>query len=196
MNDAFPTKAIRINAAAISMLCFGLFVCVTPARGMDLVVDPGVNTFWAAGDWGQSFTAQDSDIGRVGLLLWNNGAAANATLTLYEGAGTGGTVLQSQSLSVPNSSNGYWVDTDVSSLAFSAGSTYTIGLTDGGSTSAKVCSTNSYGGGTGYYGSSAISNYDLSFRVAPPVPEPSATLLLGLGLAGLIGRRPLRKQRS
>ena len=179
-------KASLVSTAAISILFLGMFLCVAPSHGMDLVVDPGVNTFWAAGNWGQSFTTVDSNIGSVGLLLWNSGAPTNVTLNLFNGATTGGTPLQSQSVAVPTSSNGSWVDMDVSSIAFSANSQYTIAMTDGGSTSAKVCSTDSYAFGGAYYGSSAISSYDLSFSVAAPVPEPSTFALLGMGAVGLM----------
>jgi hypothetical protein len=156
---------------------------------MDLVVNPGANTAWAAGNWGQSFTATDGDIGSVGLLLWNYGAPANVTLNVYGGDGTGGSLLRSQVLTVPTSSNGDWVDVDVSDLVFSGNSKYTIGMTDGGNVDAKFCETNSYAFGGAYYGSSPVSNYDLSFRVVASVPEPSSVALLGLGILGFCRRR-------
>lgn len=186
MKTTFTKRASPVSVAVISILFLGMFVCVTPSHAMDLVVNPGVNTAWAPGDWGQSFTTVDSNIGSVGLLLWNSGAATNVTLSLFDGDGTGGTLLQSESVAVPNSSNGSWVDMDVSSIAFSADSKYTIAMTNGGSTSAKTCSTNSYGFGNAYYGSGAVGSYDLSFSVASPVPEPSTFALLAMGAVGLM----------
>lgn len=183
MITAFSNKAIPV------VLVFGVFNCVTPSLGMNLVVNPGVNTAWAAGNWGQSFTALDGDIGYVGLLLWNSGVPANVTLSLYAGDGTSGSPLKSQILAVPTSSNGYWVDADVGDIAFAADSKYTIVMTGGGSINAKHCSTDSYAYGGAYYQSGAIPGYDLSFRVGPSVPEPATLSLLALGGLAMLRRR-------
>ena len=181
--------------AVISVL--SLTLCyITPSYGMLYTVNHNSNTAWiqinSVTNSGQSFTATDTDIGYVGLWLSGGGTF---TLSLYQGDGYSGTLLKSQQITTSASSPN-WVDLDVSSINFSADTSYTIGILGSNTRTIQMNQSNVYSGGSVYWGGTNYSGMDVNFHVgprAPTVPIPAAVWLLGSGLIGLIGVRRFRK---
>ena len=145
---------------------------------------------------GQSFTAQDSGLNSFGLYFLTYNAHLGyspLTVTIYDGAGFGGTVLGYTVINPVAGSNG-WFDASFN-IATTANQIYTAGISTGTAYwGANInWAGNPYAGGTAFYHGAEQSAADFRFRVnAVPEPETYAMLLAGLGLMGMVARR--RKQ--
>lgn len=142
---------------------------------------------------GQSFTAEDANILSIGFNVWDVNLHAGPldpiTVSLYAGAGNGGTLLGSANLQglVPNY-NG-WHYADFSFVSLTVGNVYTAfveAVTARGAINGA--GSNPYAGGQAYLQGGAVAHLDLTFHVVPGannVPDTSVTAPLALVLAGL-----------
>ncbi|MDB4680807.1 DUF5011 domain-containing protein, partial [Akkermansiaceae bacterium] len=121
----------------------------------------------------QSFTAgQSGELEKVELYLSGN-EISSATVTIREGSGTSGNILDTQTVTGINDANWYTVNTE--GVTVTAGNEYTIHVTHSGdwdftSISWYRDSGNPYAGGRSYYSNVPYSEYDLSFKTY--VKEP------------------------
>ncbi|MDB4490851.1 DUF5011 domain-containing protein, partial [bacterium] len=121
----------------------------------------------------QSFTAgQSGELEKVELYLSGN-EISSATVTIREGSGTSGNILDTQTVTGINDANWYTVNTE--GVTVTAGNEYTIHVTHSGdflfsSISWYRDSGNPYAGGRSYYSNEPYSEYDLSFKTY--VKEP------------------------
>ncbi len=122
------------------------------------------------------------------------------TMTLYEGAGTAGSVVDTVVKTLPASLPGtlqtpQFIDFDFTGNVLTPGALYSVAVTTDSSKVAVVYEndTDEYPDGQIFYDSSitTLSNpIDLNFRiVSSQVPEPMSLSLLGLGSVALAWRR-------
>lgn len=122
------------------------------------------------------------------------------TMTLYEGAGTAGSVVDTVVKTLPASLPGtlqtpQFIDFDFTGNTLTPGALYSVAVTTDSSKVAVVYEndTDEYPDGQIFYDSSitTLSNpIDLNFRiVSSQVPEPMSLSLLGLGSVALAWRR-------
>lgn len=151
---------------------------------------------------GQSFVAEDPLLGFIAFAFQDmNPTLSNSpiTMTLYNGAGFGGTIVNSVVQTLPSVLPGYsdpsqFIDFDFSGTSLTAGSIYTAAVS---ASSYKVAVaynglTDAYLSGRLFSGSSLnacdLGGCDLNFRVTPAaVPVPAAAVLFGTGVIGLVG---------
>jgi hypothetical protein len=157
---------------------------------------------------GQSFKAIDTDLLTISLAFSDiNPGLANdpLTISLFAGSGFGGTLLDSQSVTLPavlpSTLNApAFIDFDFSGNTLVIGDTYTIGLTATNFKVAVVYGPDAYADGTllatGGTPSCPVASCDLNFRVIGEtadgpvaVPEPGTLALMAVGLLGLAAVR-------
>lgn len=148
---------------------------------------------------GQSFLAEDQNV-----LFGFNFIQMNASypsddpvrITLYEGEGFSGEVLNTLDIIVPEYVDSFF-DVDFSAINLVIGESYTVSASVVGDspywglgrTSASIYGYGDiYSGGMAYTGGVPYESFDMSFRVTPTaVPVPAAVWLFGTGLIGLVG---------
>jgi hypothetical protein len=140
---------------------------------------------------GQTFTAEDSRISTIGFDVWEGtfgGPPEALTYNLLQGAGIGGDLLGSGSITLSNNFSGY-ADVNFSSVTLTVGQVYTVLLSEPSDT--YVVDRNflsALPGYINYKGGDAIEQgliqpgTDLTFRIEP-LPEPG---VLALSTAGFI----------
>lgn len=148
---------------------------------------------------GQSFTAEDTRVNIAFAYLLQNPFEPDASveMTLYEGVGTGGTVLQTVGVALPAalvSAPGYpgdFVDANFSNVLLTVGNVYTAAVTTSNSSyrvGITLQETDAYPGGQAIFGQAFSecpgATCDLRFRVTP-VPAPAALPLIGAALGAL-----------
>lgn len=165
------------------------------SAGADIVQDAGVFDLAISfhQPLGQSFTAVDAEISAIAMAFSDiNPSFPNdpVTMSLYAGAGTGGTPIASVTRTLPavlpsTSATPEFIDFDFSGVVLVPGSVYTVAVTT--SSSPKIAAVYSrsdpYPGGVLYtpeYGG-AVAEWDLNFRVtaagcAGDLAEPFGTL--------------------
>ena len=188
------------------MLGFLLMSIVSPAHAGIIfqdTVDFTGYTIAANNPIGQSFLAEDPLLGSIAFAFYTaNDFLPNdpITMTLFEGAGIGGTVLDTvtQTLSSTLSNSLFvppvFIDFDFSGTALTVGTTYTVGVETGSfRVAVRASAANPYADGQLFRnGLGFVASQDLGFRVTPApasVPTPSALLLMGTSLFGLIAWR-------
>ncbi|MDB4391605.1 leucine-rich repeat protein, partial [Akkermansiaceae bacterium] len=122
----------------------------------------------------QSFTAgQSGELDKVELYLSGVGISS-ATVTIREGSGTSGNILDTQTVTGITDADWYTVNTE--GVTVTAGNEYTIHVTHSGDWDFTSISwyrdsgNPSYAGGRSYYSNEPYSEFDLSFKTY--VKEP------------------------
>lgn len=139
---------------------------------------------------GESFTAQDAHV--LASLYYtpiNTGSpVSDITLSLYQGEGIGGSLLESDTFLLPQGFSGFY-NSDFSGITLAVGQSYSI--------VASVVGNSPYWGvglSSGTAGNAGIESGNVSnnptlayaFRITPQnVPEPATLALMSLGLAGM-----------
>jgi hypothetical protein len=171
-----------------------------PARGAVIITGPSGGAHIIAGHSpiGQTFVAEDPHV-TVGLHIDENpssSASRELTISMFDGRGVDGALLDSRVVDVPQSFSRGYLDQDYSHLTLTVGQAYSVVLS---STSTAFYSDSSR---TRYANGDPIINGvvsgeldDKAFRVVP-VPEPAAALAvaaaaLAAGTLGRAGRRRL-----
>ncbi|MHC4324224.1 MAG: hypothetical protein ACYSUX_08120 [Planctomycetota bacterium] len=145
---------------------------------------------------GQTFTAEDPLV-TIGFYVedWNQHAGPiGLTIELFEGAGTGGTLLGTAPVEGLTAGYAGFFDADFTSVVLVPGQIYTAIVS---STSARGAVTsiqsNLYPGGEMIIDGYLYLEHDAAFRVQPQgvIPAPGAILLgsMGIGLVSWLRRR-------
>jgi hypothetical protein len=136
---------------------------------------------------GQSFAADSSveDLLFIGFRYEDSNTilpAPTVTIDLFEGLGFGGTLVDSEMVTVPTGLGSRWVDLDFTGVSLVAGNDYSFRLTKGaGAGGVNHSSSDLYAGGTRLDGNGDPLSGDLTFRVLG-VPEPSSLVMAALGV--------------
>ncbi|MDO7877538.1 hypothetical protein Q5H93_22560 [Hymenobacter sp. ASUV-10] len=131
--------------------------------------DPGSGT-------GQSFTSTlTTNLGTITVYLGRSiGGTGTMSLTMFSGAGIGGTNLGtnlgtiSRSVTMTSSPSAITFDFNALNIPLTSGQVYTFSLTSAsfpGTLSVAITNYDSYGGGQYYFGNSGFSFYDSQFQV-------------------------------
>jgi hypothetical protein len=159
---------------------------------------------------GQTFTAEDALIDVVGAYVVDFTFSPSGPLpatdttidySLYEGLGTGETLLGSRTFAGLFEGFGGYANVSFVGIPLAVGATYTLLVSNDtfewGVASAFSNGGALYPGGDALLppdGGSGIPPRDLRFQVLPQVPEPGTLALLGLGLAAAAAlRRPAKR---
>jgi hypothetical protein len=157
---------------------------------------------------GQSFLAEDTQLGLIAFAFSDiNPSLSNdpVTVTLYQGAGFGGSIIDTATQTLPavlpgTQSSPVLIDFDFTGTSLVVGQIYTAAVTTGSSFKVAVVysGTDVYAGGQLFHsGGSALNGcsagacpFDMNFRITPvPEAETYAMMLAGLGLVGWTARR-------
>ena len=189
------------KVAGLAMVCI-TFTTVGMAHAAAIVQDTNTGSVQIEAHEiiGQSFTAEDNHIDRIGAWIigpYNDLNDLSFSMNLWQGEGifSNDALLYSQDFILTDSNYDGWVDMDVSSLVFESGKQYTFTL-DNDTPQWGVAlnwDDNPYSDGAAYLHAAIAPASDLQFRVLP-VPIPASMLLFGTGLAGLAGTRLKRKK--
>ncbi|WP_344956503.1 DUF4347 domain-containing protein, partial [Zobellella aerophila] len=145
----------------------------------------GITTSLGGDVFGQSFTAiQDGQLTKIGVAndLTGVSLSGTATLKVYAGAGTGGTLLYEKtgidlrSVDTVNSLNDYsFYDITIdSNVQLTSGQVYSFVLTPKEAYS-LVYTSEGYSEGDVYYNGSFVSGFDLAFRVTLDTTPANST---------------------
>jgi PEP-CTERM motif len=186
----------RVGAAAMAALAF-ILGGVPGKVEAGLIIVPGpfdlslqIQSFSPIG---QTFTAEDSSIQSIGFSVEDGNPSLGPTdfaltVSLYQGIGTGGSLLAARTFSGLTPGFSGFFAADFSSVGLTVGDVYTLILSD---TTPRwfvdLRLDNPYAGGEAIILGALIPSDDLGFEVVPAtVPEPGTLLLAGCGASCIV----------
>lgn len=152
----------------ILLISFGAYA--QPNEVQDILVTP-TSGFGQANDIWQSFTpTQDGRLVKFTFDAGGNSPAGNRTVSIYEGEGTGGTLLQSFTYNFAGNTNVVSVTAVVdlpTPIQVTQGNQYTWQVTNINPRTLINTSPNTYTGGTGFatFNGTPFTNFDIGFSI-------------------------------
>jgi hypothetical protein len=187
---------------AVLLMLFASSFSVSSAQSASILIDSpdiGANQIQFYAPSGQSFTALGSHLTSIGFFIQPFNTFLNDptfTMELLAGAGTGGSILGSATVTLADDFMGFALITDFNGIALTPGGQYTaIMLNDTARWAYELTGADVYAGGTGFVEGSPTGDlwFSASFTTAVPEPATWSMLLLGFVGIGLVGYRGVRK---
>tara|TARA_R110002072_G_scaffold244493_3_gene403819 strand:- start:670 stop:1257 length:588 start_codon:yes stop_codon:yes gene_type:complete len=166
------------------------------------IVQDATGSAWASflsNAWGQSFTAEGGEINLISADIIDVNehlGAFDITVNLYEGIF--GTLIDTQTTTLPDGHDAQWADFDFSGNVLTGGEIYSFEILSASGRGAIMSHNHTslqgdpfgpdYEGGDQYVNGSVSELHDLTFRVTQ-VPAPGAMGVLAGGLALAARRR-------
>ena len=199
MNRYYFPGARRGTSVAAAAALVWLVAAAEPARGERIITGPsgGSHVINGHSPIGQTFVAEDPHV-TVGLHIHENrsGESRELTISMFDGRGVGGALLDSRVVNVPQGFSRGYLDQDYSHLTLTVGRAYSVVLSSTSDAFYSDSSLTQYANGDPIVTGVVRSELnDKAFRVVP-VPEPTGALAvvaaLAAGALSRAGRARLR----
>lgn len=166
---ARPTMRRQISASTL-ILVMSVGAYAQPNEVQDILVT-GVSSFGQANDIWQSFTpTQNGRLVKFTFDAGGNSPAGNRTVSIFEGEGTSGTLLQTFTYNFVGNTNVVSVTAEVdlpTPIQVTQGSQYTWAVTNINPRTLINTNPNTYTGGTGFatFNGTPFTNFDIGFSI-------------------------------
>ncbi|RTQ48535.1 tail fiber domain-containing protein [Hymenobacter gummosus] len=174
-DDASGRLGVGTAAPGNTLTVNGDFLVGSTAGTLELISQPYTGVATSGTRLGQSFTMPSAGaLTSIGFQPYANNALTG-TLRVYQGNGTAGTQLYTQSFTLPANNTGEFAVALSTPLTVAAG-TYTFLFDLSGQCPLQLSTSNPYSGGQEWRDGFSSSNYDMAFSVAYRVGAGSQAL--------------------